>query len=89
METEFKPKSWQAEVPDLVKEYEAFEDAQMPEAPQTKPEEFAKAQVRKGILNPENGAYMQDSSNSKQKHIRDWSPSQTYKDSYEQTFKHV
>lgn len=56
MAKEFKPRSWQAEVPDLVKEYEAWDrNENGPAEIQTEPEEFSKGMVRRGTLDPNTG----------------------------------
>lgn len=80
----FKPNMNQ-DVQDIVKDLEKHEASEQPEAPQTKPEEWSKQMVRKGVLCPETGAYIH---NSKQMHIRNFSPSGTFKSNYERTFGH-
>jgi len=77
MANEFKPKTWQAEVPDLVKEYNAWDRAENgPAEVQTAPEEFSKSMVRRGVLCPETG---RSTGNSKQgtileANVRGYSP---------------
>jgi len=86
---EFKPKSWSAHPVDLEKEYNQWdkERTDTPEIP-TKPEEFSKAMVRRGTLDPETGL---STGVSKQGKILDNNikRSNKYKDNYEETFGHT
>ena len=82
----FKPSTWQQEPQDLAKEFNAFEAAETaPEEVQTKPEEFSKRLIRKGVLD---GATGLATGHSKQRHLTSWQPSDYYKYSYENTFGH-
>ena len=85
MSEEFKPKSWSATVPELVKEYEAFDAADAKQEVQTAPEEFSKAMVRKGLLDPRTGSYGE---NSKAVKCASFVPSETYINNHERIFGH-
>lgn len=77
----FKPTSWQKETPDLVKEYEAWDASRnAPEEVPERPEEFSKALVRRGVLDPRTGRY---GGNSKQEHISRFVPSRAFLENFE------
>lgn len=85
MSEEFKPKSWSAPVADLVKEYEAFDASDAKQEVQTAPEEFSKAMVRKGLLDPRTGEY---GKNSKAVKVASFVPSERYMSNHERIFGH-
>lgn len=66
IEPVFKPNMQQHPL-DIAKDYDRFENDNNHKTDiQTKPEEFSKAMVRKGLLDPETGMH---TGNSKQGHI--------------------
>lgn len=52
---EFKPSTWAQPVQDIVKEYEAFDEAESHVEVQTAPEAISKSMVRRGVLDPMTG----------------------------------
>ena len=82
---EFKPSTWAQPVQDIVKEYEAHDAAEHYEEVLTKPEEFSKSLVRRGVIDPNTGF---PTGNSKQKHLSGWVPSRAFQGNYERTFGH-
>ncbi len=82
MGTEFKPKSWQKEVPDLVKEYEAWDTEQNREPDDQ--ELITKDNTRlveQGKLNPNTGSY---GLSPKARTISKWIPTKAYEQGYNQ-----
>ena len=84
---DFKPSTWAQPVQDIVKEYETHDAAESAiEAPPDKPEAISKSMIRRGVLDPNTGAY---GGNSKQKHILSFTPTRTFMSNYERTFGHA
>ena len=77
----FKPKSWQAEVPDLVKEYEAWDKERTEVKVQDKPDSLDLKLVRTGRLNRKTGAYTPRS--SKAQCVANFSPSKRFCNNYD------
>lgn len=85
MSEEFKPKSWAAPVSELVKEYNEFDAVDAKQEVLTEPEEFSKAMVRKGLLDPNTGEY---GKNSKAAKCASFVPSAQYMNNHERIFGH-
>lgn len=76
----FKPKSWQAEVPDLVKEYNTWDKNRTENKIQDKPDSLDLKLVEQGRLNRKTGAYTERS--SKAQCIGSFIPSKKYCNNY-------
>jgi hypothetical protein len=84
MTQEFRPSSYQAEVPDLVKEYQKWDNDRTNIDVPTGPDPLALKMVREGRLNSQTGAVKGLS--PKARTILMFQPSEQYKKNYDKIF---
>ena len=84
----FKPSTWAQPVQDIVKEYEAHDEAETHVEVQTAPEAISKSMVRRGIMCPRTGGLLGNSKGSKITHDNAKGFSPQGKRNYERIFGH-
>jgi len=83
---EFKPSTWAQPAQDIAKEYNEYDKADMHLEVQTAPEEISKSMIRRGLLDPRTGAFLDNSKASKVSGDNVRGFSSRGKDNYERIF---
>lgn len=86
---EFKPSTWAQPAQDIAKEYIAYDDADRHIEVQTQPEEISKSMVRRGLMNPETGGFIENSKSRKVSKDNVKGFSTRGKQNYEMIFGHA